>query len=88
MKCKSIFIYLASFVVQRHYFQEDLTFEKCSRYSVNWTDLIEANALNEFNHSGNWPVEPCVEGYEYDTSVVPSSIVIDVSYWNYLSYKN
>lgn len=49
------------------------------RYSINWSELIKANIINEFNHSKDWPVEPCLEGYEYDTTEVKSSIVIDVS---------
>lgn len=35
------------------------------------TDRIESNET--------WPVEPCLNGYNYDTSEVTSSIVIDVS---------
>lgn len=60
-------------------FQDDMTFEKCLRYSINWSELVKANIINTFNHSSDWPVEPCLEGYKYDTSEVKSSIVIDVS---------
>lgn len=28
----------------------------------------------------SWPVEPCLDGYEYDRTEVISSIVIDVSF--------
>ncbi|XP_073941905.1 carcinine transporter isoform X2 [Choristoneura fumiferana] len=51
------------------------TFEKCTRYAVNWTTIIESGRGLEANSS--WPVEPCLDGYEYNTSEVVSSIVID-----------
>lgn len=51
------------------------------RYAVNWTEVLESSEFNEnleqlVNES--WPLEKC-NGWEYDTSLVQSSIVIDVS---------
>ncbi|KAG6459307.1 carcinine transporter isoform X2 [Manduca sexta] len=51
------------------------SFEKCLRYAVNWSTIKRADIFNTFNES--WPVEPCLDGYVYNTSVVTSSIVID-----------
>ncbi|XP_059060513.1 carcinine transporter isoform X1 [Achroia grisella] len=51
------------------------SFEKCTRYSVNWSDLIKTSLPLEANI--NWSREPCLDGYEYDTSEVTSSVVID-----------
>ncbi|CAK1549985.1 unnamed protein product [Leptosia nina] len=54
---------------------DNTTFESCLRYSVNWTDIIESNKSIEINQS--LPVEPCLDGYEYDRSEIISSVVID-----------
>ncbi|CAH0725908.1 unnamed protein product, partial [Brenthis ino] len=54
---------------------QNTTFEKCLRYSVNWTALLNADKPIEVNES--WPVEPCFDGYEYDRTEVISSVVID-----------
>jgi hypothetical protein len=37
------------------------------------------NELKEISPNMSWPVEPCLEGWEYDTTQVTSSIVSDVS---------
>ncbi|CAG9566810.1 unnamed protein product [Danaus chrysippus] len=50
-------------------------FENCVRYSVNWKSILSNGGTIKVNES--WPVEPCLDGYEYDTSEVQSSIVID-----------
>ncbi|XP_050433581.1 carcinine transporter [Adelges cooleyi] len=53
----------------------------CMRYAVNWTDLLkDSDRVGDdlqmlVNQS--WPIEKCLDGWEYDTSVVQSSIVID-----------
>ncbi|CAH2066908.1 unnamed protein product, partial [Iphiclides podalirius] len=54
---------------------DNTTFEKCARYSVNWTEITFPDGLVKINSS--WPVEPCLDGYEYDKSEVTSSVVID-----------
>ncbi|XP_075992399.1 carcinine transporter [Anticarsia gemmatalis] len=53
--------------------KDNMTFEKCLRYSVNWTSYI--SKIDEAD--ANWTTEPCLDGYEYDTSEVISSVVID-----------
>lgn len=59
------------------YLQDNTTFEKCLRYSIKWSELAsEIDGTLEANES--LPMEPCLDGYEYDTSIVVSSIVIDV----------
>lgn len=54
------------------------------RYAINWTDVLlssEANGDLERLVNGSWPLEKC-DDWEYDTSLVQSSIVIDVSKQN------
>jgi len=51
------------------------------RYAVNWTEVLVSSEDHEnleqlVNES--WPLEKC-NSWEYDTSFVQSSIVIDVS---------
>ncbi|XP_022124534.2 carcinine transporter [Pieris rapae] len=55
--------------------EDNSTYESCVRYSVNWTDILELNKSIHINE--NWPLEPCLDGYEYDRSEVISSVVID-----------
>jgi hypothetical protein len=64
-----------------HYLQGELnvTFSQCLRFAVNWTELLQVNELTEISPNMSWPVEPCSEGWEYDTTQVTSSIVSDVS---------
>ncbi|XP_049869757.1 carcinine transporter [Pectinophora gossypiella] len=54
---------------------ENTTFENCMRYAFNWSAIIQSGDPMSVNRSG--AVEPCWDGYEYDTSEVTSSIVID-----------
>ncbi|KAI5633961.1 sugar transporter domain-containing protein [Phthorimaea operculella] len=54
---------------------DNTTFERCMRYNVNWSAILDSGDPIEIDPST--PVEPCMDGYEYDTSVVTSSIVID-----------
>ena len=54
------------------------------RYAVNWTEVLVFSRVHEnlellVNES--WPLEKC-DSWEYDTSFVQSSIVIDVSNQN------
>jgi len=64
-----------------HFLQGELnaTFSQCSRFAVNWTELLQVNEPTEISPNMSWPVEPCLEGWEYDTTQVTSSIVSDVS---------
>ncbi|XP_030758429.1 carcinine transporter isoform X3 [Sitophilus oryzae] len=55
------------------------TFSKCSKYAVNFTTVLEEiweYPSNSINRS-LWKTEECRNGWEYNTSVVQSSIVID-----------
>jgi len=72
---------LADAYVFLHYLQGEanMTFSQCSRFAVNWTALLQMNELTEISPNKSWPVEPCLEGWEYDTMQVTSSIVSDVS---------
>lgn len=56
--------------------QENGTFAKCARYSLNYSQLEESAAPQ-----GPPPAtESCLEGFEFDTTtVLHSSIVVDVS---------
>lgn len=60
------------------YAQESKTFSKCSRYTANWTDILNNNTEYKNELHSNWKTESCVDGWEYNTSHVMSSIVIDV----------
>lgn len=51
------------------------SYSTCERYAVNWSE-IHLNDGVFINTS--WPVEACLDGYEFDVSEIPSSIVIDV----------
>lgn len=51
------------------------------RYAINWTDVllfsdVPGNLASLVNES--WPLEKC-NNWEYDTDIVESSIVTDVS---------
>jgi hypothetical protein len=80
-----LFVCLPFVICTLHYLQGELnlTFSQCSRFAVNWTALLEMNQLVEITPNDSWPVEPCQEGWEYDTTQVTSSIVIDVSTQEY-----
>ncbi|KAJ9578896.1 hypothetical protein L9F63_004853 [Diploptera punctata] len=53
------------------------TFSQCLRYAVNWTELLQEQTLGEIITNRSWAVEPCWAGWEYNTTIVSSSIVID-----------
>lgn len=53
------------------------------RYAVNWTEVLEQKSSEVHGNleqlvNESWPLEKC-NSWEYDTSFVQSSIVIDVS---------
>ncbi|KAL1399381.1 hypothetical protein pipiens_001183 [Culex pipiens pipiens] len=53
-------------------------YSKCSRYAIDWRQYLANNGdLPPSPPNSSWPVEPCYDGWEYNTSVVSSSIVID-----------
>ncbi|XP_059476559.1 carcinine transporter [Neocloeon triangulifer] len=51
--------------------------DSCLRYAVNFTSLLESQSLMDIVPNSSWPVESCVEGWEYDLSDISSSIVMD-----------
>ncbi|XP_012162545.1 carcinine transporter isoform X2 [Ceratitis capitata] len=53
------------------------SYSKCYRYAVNWTDILEVNYYDIDKPNETWPYQKCDYGWEYNTSVVWSSIVID-----------
>ncbi|KAH8400447.1 hypothetical protein KR222_000008 [Zaprionus bogoriensis] len=62
---------------------DELVYSKCFTYAINWTQFLEQSdeqsgengTLLELNSS--WPLVKCTQGWEYNTSRVWSSIVID-----------
>ncbi|KAM7351841.1 carcinine transporter isoform 3-T4 [Cochliomyia hominivorax] len=52
-------------------------FSKCLRYAVNWTEILKTTSINNLEPNETWPVEKCQQGWEYNTTEVWSSIVID-----------
>lgn len=52
------------------------TYSSCQRYAVNWTEVLES--YGDFSNE-SWPLESCLDGYEFDVGEVVSSIVIDVN---------
>lgn len=56
---------------------ESKSFSKCSRYTANWTDILNNNIEYKNELHSSWETESCIDGWEYNTSHVKSSIVID-----------
>lgn len=56
------------------------TYSKCTRYDVNWTQLLQEEDydIDELFANTSWSTVGCNQGWEFDTSQVSSSIVIDV----------
>ncbi|XP_062547711.1 carcinine transporter isoform X2 [Armigeres subalbatus] len=52
-------------------------FSKCSRYAVDWKALLASNDSSSIIPNNSWPVEHCRDGWEFNSSTVISSIVID-----------
>ncbi|XP_023298252.2 carcinine transporter [Lucilia cuprina] len=52
-------------------------FSKCLRYAVNWSEILENANIHDIEPNATWPVEKCNQGWEYNTTTVWSSIVID-----------
>ncbi|XP_034231306.1 carcinine transporter [Thrips palmi] len=53
------------------------TYSSCERYSVDWRSLLKDTSPYELEPNSSWTTEPCQDGWEYDTSEIKSSIVID-----------
>ncbi|BFF95706.1 carcinine transporter [Drosophila madeirensis] len=60
---------------------EELVYSKCHTYGVNWTQLLDSLEdeadLTTLEPNSSWPVVKCTQGWEYNTTNVWSSIVID-----------
>ncbi|XP_033163443.1 carcinine transporter [Drosophila mauritiana] len=59
---------------------DELVYSKCYTYGVNWTQLLESGEeddLTTMEPNASWPLIKCPQGWEYNTSDVWSSIVID-----------
>lgn len=52
-------------------------FSKCTRYAVDWKALLADNDPSTIAPNSSWPVELCRDGWDYNSSIVMSSIVID-----------
>lgn len=54
---------------------------KCSRYAVDWQQLLNASDidLSDVQPNSSWPTEYCFDGWNYNRTLVTSSIVIDVN---------
>ncbi|XP_055550102.1 carcinine transporter [Wyeomyia smithii] len=52
-------------------------FSKCTRYAVDWKDILSNTDAESVFPNSSWPVEQCRDGWEYNTTEVKSSIVID-----------
>lgn len=57
------------------------TYDRCRRFSVNWTQILEDSGGTFENVSSDefWPTERCGDGWIYDRTSGENSIVIDVS---------
>ncbi|KAH8392231.1 hypothetical protein KR215_003561 [Drosophila sulfurigaster] len=64
---------------------DDFVYSKCFMYGVNWTQLLDTLDTGDINgnltnlqlNNGSWPLVKCSQGWEYNTSRIWSSIVID-----------
>ncbi|XP_030383145.1 carcinine transporter [Scaptodrosophila lebanonensis] len=57
---------------------DTLVYSKCYTYGVNWTDILDdVTNMSALEPNKSWPVVKCSQGWEYNTSDVWSSIVID-----------
>lgn len=60
-----------------------MEFSKCYTYGVNWTQLLDSIEYTDesaltLEPNNSWPLVKCSHGWEYNTTSVWSSIVIDV----------
>ncbi|XP_037710905.1 carcinine transporter [Drosophila subpulchrella] len=69
-----------SLAIPKEVDNDELVYSKCYTYGVNWTQLLdsmEEDDLTTLETNSSWPLVKCSQGWEYNTSVVWSSIVID-----------
>ena len=48
------------------------------RYDIDWTTMENYSIVATYLPNASWSVKPCDHGWEYETSEITSSIVIDV----------
>ncbi|KAG5329159.1 OCT1 protein, partial [Acromyrmex charruanus] len=53
------------------------TYSQCMRYDIDWTTM-NYSVVATYLPNASWSVMPCDHGWEYETSEITSSIVIDV----------
>lgn len=53
-------------------------FSQCSRYAVDWPSIVNEPENISVTPNTSWPIEYCVDGWEYQTAEIFSSIVKDV----------
>ncbi|XP_012249122.1 carcinine transporter isoform X3 [Bombus vosnesenskii] len=58
--------------------EDNETYSQCTRYDIDWTaENISVVTAASYVPNASWPIVPCDHGWEYETSEVKSSIVID-----------
>lgn len=53
-------------------------YDKCRRYAVDWNLILQDFDIDSLVPNETWPLQNCDKGWEYNTTHVQSSIVIDV----------
>ncbi|KYN09242.1 Organic cation transporter 1 [Trachymyrmex cornetzi] len=53
------------------------TYSQCMRYDIDWTTMENYSVVATYLPNASWSVIPCDHGWEYETSEITSSIVID-----------
>ncbi|CAD1479309.1 unnamed protein product, partial [Heterotrigona itama] len=54
------------------------TYSQCTRYDIDWTaENVSVVTTASYVPNTSWPIVPCDYGWEYETTEVKSSIVID-----------
>lgn len=53
-------------------------YDKCRRYAVDWNLILQESDIDSLVPNDTWPLQNCDKGWEYNTTDVHSSIVIDV----------
>ncbi|KYN36385.1 Organic cation transporter 1 [Trachymyrmex septentrionalis] len=53
------------------------TYSQCMRYDIDWATMENYSVVATYLPNASWSVMPCDHGWEYETSEITSSIVID-----------
>ncbi|KYM80671.1 Organic cation transporter 1 [Atta colombica] len=63
---------------KKHDIEDDNeTYSQCMRYDIDWTTMENYSIVATYLPNASWSVKPCDHGWEYETSEITSSIVID-----------